>query len=152
MKSRYLLLFSPLLFSLNACAPVPSYSYDSAYEVNRAYQIQTGTVQHLRRVVIHNSDSGTLGSIAGGVIGGIAGSTVGRGVGRDLASVVGATAGVVLGGGIEQQARQQSGLEITVLLDNGAQILVVQNADPMFQIGERVRVLTGGSGQVRVSR
>lgn len=152
MKSLTLFLLIPLLLVLNACAPPPSHSYRSHYDVNRAYQLQMGVIEHVRWVQIRNPSSGALGTIAGGVIGGIAGSTVGRGVGRSLATAIGATAGAAIGGGIDQQAHKGQGLEITVRLDNGSRMVVVQSAEPMFNVGERVRVLSGSQGQTRVSR
>ncbi len=151
MKPIALFFFIPVIFSLTACAPPPSHSYRSDADVNRAYQMQMGVIEHLRWVEIRNPNSGTLGTLAGGVIGGIAGSTVGGGTGRGIATAIGATAGAVIGGGIDQQAHKGKGLEITVRLDNGSRIVVVQSAEPVFNVGERVRVLSN-SGQTRVSR
>ena len=78
------------------------------------------------------------------MLGGIAGSHVGGGSGQ----VVGAIAGAVLGGIIGQRrraGRQRSapGVEITVLLDSGKYIAIVQEADEPFRAGDRVRVLSG---------
>jgi outer membrane lipoprotein SlyB len=58
--------------------------------------------------------------------------------------VVGAVAGGVAGQAAEQAATGTTGLEITVRLDSGQLIAVVQEAEESFRPGERVRVLRGG--------
>jgi len=50
----------------------------------------------------------------------------------------------------EQVATRKTGLEITVKLDSGALVAVVQEADEAFKPGERVRILSG-SGVSRVT-
>jgi outer membrane lipoprotein SlyB len=60
-----------------------------------------------------------------------------------VASVVGAVAGGVAGQAGEQLATGKTGLEITVRLDSGQLIAIVQEADEAFKPGERVRVLRG---------
>jgi outer membrane lipoprotein SlyB len=45
---------------------------------------------------------------------------------------------------VEQQANEVPGIEVTVLLDSGRYIAVVQQATgELFRTGERVRVLSG---------
>lgn len=48
------------------------------------------------------------------------------------------------------EIERRSGLEITVKLDNGELRAIVQEADEMFQPGERVRLLSSG-GVTRVT-
>jgi outer membrane lipoprotein SlyB len=83
-------------------------------------------------------------------VGGVAGSTVGSGKG----SVVGAALGAVLGGlggaATEEAVTRRKGVEITVKLDSGRLLAVTQTDDEAFQVGDRVRVLSG-SGVTRVS-
>jgi outer membrane lipoprotein SlyB len=45
-----------------------------------------------------------------------------------------------------------NGLEITVKLDNGDVLAVVQENDVLFAVGDRVRVLTGRDGTTRVEK
>jgi outer membrane lipoprotein SlyB len=59
---------------------------------------------------------------------------------------VGTAAGAVIGQAIEQDANQRTGLEITVLLDNGKYIAITQEGDEQFRGGDRVRVLSGRGG------
>jgi outer membrane lipoprotein SlyB len=54
------------------------------------------------------------------------------------------------GSAIEEGATRQTGLEITVRLENGQYIAITQAADEEFRPGERVRVLSG-RGTTRVT-
>ncbi len=58
--------------------------------------------------------------------------------------------GGIIGSHIEADTNQGNGLEITVLLDGGQYIAVVQEADETFRIGDRVRILSG-QGTTRVA-
>lgn len=130
------------------CAVAPSDSY-SRRELNQSYRLEVGTVERVRPVPLQGTDSG-IGAIGGGAVGGIAGSTIGGGRGSDIASVLGVIGGLVVGNAIENQVTQDMGLELTVKLDNGQTVVILQAADPPFQVGERVRVLSGKDGKVRV--
>ena len=134
---------------LAGCALQPSDSF-SRREVNQAYRIEMGTVERVRNVPIQGTESG-VGTIGGGALGGIAGGAIGGGRGSDIASVLGIIGGVVIGSALESQATQELGLELTVKLDNGQTALIIQAADPPFQIGDRVRVLSGKDGKTRVT-
>lgn len=136
-----------LMFS--GCALQPSDSF-SRRELNQSYRVEMGTVERVRNVPIQGTDSG-VGTIGGGVLGGIAGGSIGGGRGSGIASVVGAIGGLLIGNAVEQQTTQELGLELTVKLDNGQTALIIQAADPPFQIGDRVRVLSGKDGKTRVT-
>jgi outer membrane lipoprotein SlyB len=84
------------------------------------------------------------------VLGGIAGSHVGGGSGQIAGAVGGAILGGILGSNIERSANERQGIEVTVLLDNGKYISVVQEADELFRPGDRVRILSG-RGTTRVT-
>lgn len=123
-----------------------AYSRDQA---RHAQNVETGTVEHVREVVIEGTQSG-IGATAGAAVGGIAGSDVGHGKGSQAGAVVGAVAGGVLGGTIEEATTRKKGYEITVRLDSGRVIAVAQEADEEFKAGDRVRVLSG-EGVTRVA-
>ena len=78
------------------------------------------------------------------------GSTVGGGSGRGVARAAGTVAGAAAGGSIEEGATRQKGLEITVKLDNGQVVSIVQAADEKFDEGDLVRVLRRPDGSARV--
>jgi outer membrane lipoprotein SlyB len=125
-------------------------SQDFSREQTRTVQeVQMGVVESVREVNIEGTRT-PIGAGAGAIAGGVAGSTVGGGSGR----IVGATVGAVLGGlggaAAEEAITRQRGVEVTVKLDSGRLIAITQSADEVFNVGDRVRVLSGG-GTTRVS-
>ncbi|MGB5249846.1 MAG: hypothetical protein WBO47_09485, partial [Gammaproteobacteria bacterium] len=56
----------------------------------------------------------------------------------------------VAGRGVEKAATAENGLEISVEMDNGGVLLIVQSDDVSFAPGERVRVLRGRGDEARV--
>ncbi len=111
--------------------------------------VKTGVVESVRTVKLEGTKS-PVGTVAGGAIGGIAGSSVGGGRGSAIAAVIGAVAGGLAGSAIEEGVTRKDALEITVKLDGGGLIAIVQEADEQFNPGEKVRIVEGG-GTTRVS-
>lgn len=142
-----LFLLSLLLTACPASKSGVVYTRDEARQVQ---QVEMGTIQSVQPVQIEGTKSG-IGSIGGAVVGGIAASTVGGGRGSAIASVLGAIAGGVAGAAVEEGTTRQTALEITVTLDSGRTLSLVQGADVEFKPGERVKVLTNGF-ESRVSR
>lgn len=137
------------LVLLAGCASRTSSEVYSRDQAQRQMSVYYGTVLAVSPVTIEGTQSGA-GTIAGGVVGGIAGNAVGDGHGRALATTAGAIGGALLGTAIEEGATSVDGLEITVELDNGEIIAVVQAADVPFYIGDRVRIVRGAGGMMRV--
>jgi outer membrane lipoprotein SlyB len=131
------------------CASSNSGDVYSRDQARRSQTVQSGTVQSVRNVKIEGTRS-AVGPVAGGVAGGVAGSTIGGGKGQVLAALGGAALGAVGGAVAEEKLTKKAGLEISVKLDSGSTIAVVQEADVMFSVGERVRVLTAPDGTTRV--
>ncbi|MFZ9194933.1 MAG: glycine zipper 2TM domain-containing protein [Burkholderiales bacterium] len=117
-----------------------SYTRD---EIRREQNVRMGVVESVRPVQIEGTRT-IVGPAAGAVVGGIAGSSVGGGRGSDIAAVLGAVAGGIAGQAIEQGATRRNGVEITIKLDSGALVAIVQEADEAFKAGERVRILSDG--------
>ena len=115
------------------------------YEVGSAQSVRFGVVESVRDVRISPRDTG-VGTAGGAVLGGIAGSNVGGGSGQVAGAVGGAILGGIIGHNVEESANEQHGLEVTVLLDSGRYISVVQPASEPFRPGDRVRVLSGRGG------
>lgn len=151
VKSNLLSIFILLMFLtvLSACAPSTSGQVYSRDQARISHQVFFGTVLEVLPVTIEGTQSGA-GTIAGGVLGGVAGSAIGGGTGRNLATVTGAIAGAVAGSAIEKDVTTVQGQEITVELDNGEIIAIVQEADAPFNDGDRVRVLKSPEGTFRV--
>lgn len=137
------------LLVLGGCAyPAGSYDY-RGYQVMGEQQVRFGVVDSVRPVRIMPGETG-VGTAGGAVLGGLAGSTVGGGTGQVAGAVGGAILGGILGSNIERSANERPGVEVTVLLDNGRYISVVQEADEVFRPGDRVRILSG-RGVTRVT-
>lgn len=107
--------------------------------------VRFGVVESVRLVRIQPHETG-VGAAAGSVVGAVGGSHVGGGSGQIVGAIAGAVLGGILGQAIEQDANQRTGLEITVLLDNGKYIAITQEGDEPFRNGDRVRVLSGRGG------
>jgi outer membrane lipoprotein SlyB len=128
--------------TLAGCAPSLSGNVYSREQARSEQPVRIGVVESVREVRIEGTRSG-VGATAGAIIGGIAGSSIGHGRTAQVGSVVGAVAGGVAGQAGEQVATGKTGLEITVRLDSGQLIAIVQEADEAFRPGDRVRVLRG---------
>ena len=134
---------------LAACQTRESANVYSKHQAGREQLVRYATVDSVRKVLIHGSQSG-VGAVAGGVGGGIAGSGVGQGRGSAAAAVLGGVAGGVIGSTVEEKMTRKDALEIIVKLDNGELRAIVQEADVEFQPGQRVKLVTSG-GITRVT-
>ena len=138
-----------LTFTVAGCAP-RSMSGD-VYSRERAQTVQTieyGEVFEARPILIEGTKSG-LGALGGGVLGGALGSGVGRGAGSTIAVVGGAIIGWVAGSAVEEGATRQPGVEVTIRMDTGRTIALVQGIDPPVRAGDRVRILRHPDGSAR---
>ncbi len=147
MNIGKLTLMSLILLSLIGCA---TSKQGSVYSRNQSQKIQTvemGKIIDIRKVKIEGTKSG-VGTVGGGVIGGIAGSSVGGGRGSAIATVLGAIAGGIAGSALEEGTMRQDGIELTIELDNGKIVALVQalEHENEFMVNDRVRVLHSGSG------
>lgn len=148
MKTTLCLLLAVL--TLAGCASSKSGDVYTRDQARREQSVRMGVVESVREVLMEGTKS-PAGTIAGGAVGGIAGSTVGGGKGAAVAAVIGAVAGAIAGSAIEEGATRRQAMEITVKLDGGRIIAVVQEGDPReFRPGDRVRVLSGS--ETRVTR
>jgi len=149
MRITRLLAVSLLAALLAACASSNSGSVYSRDEARKVQTVKTGVIESVRQVKLEGTKS-PVGTIAGGAVGGIAGSSVGGGRGSAIAAVIGAVAGGLAGSALEEGVTRKDGVELTVKLDGGGMIAIVQEADEVFNAGEKVRILESG-GVSRVS-
>lgn len=150
--SKYAVVVTMLCaLTLSGCVSNLSGTTYSRSETRQVQQVQYGVVQSAIPVVIEGT-GGVVGGATGAVVGGIAASNVGGGRGKDIATVLGAVAGGVAGKKAEEMLTRAQGQEITVRLDNGNMVSIVQEMDggPAFAAGDRVRVLTR-AGTARVT-
>jgi outer membrane lipoprotein SlyB len=155
LKMRIIKIGFPLLalFSLVAsgCASSMSGNVYSRDQAGKVQTVHTGEVILVREVQIEGTKSG-LGGLAGGIMGFALGSTIGGGSGKGVARAAGTVAGAAAGSAIEEGATRQIGLEITVKLDNGEVVAIVQGADEKFDEGDLVHVLRRPDGTARVTQ
>jgi outer membrane lipoprotein SlyB len=149
MRITPLLLIAVLSLWLGACASSNSGSVYSRDEARKVQTVKMGVVESVRQVKLEGTKT-PVGTVAGGVVGGVAGSTLGKGKGSAIGAVIGAVAGGLAGSAIEEGVTRKDALEITVKLDNGSLVSIVQEADDTFVPGERVRLLESG-GVTRVT-
>ncbi len=126
----------------SGCASHKSPDTFNRSEVGRQQTVEAGTVTAVRPVTIQQQGS-NVATATGAVLGGLAGSTVGGGRGQTAATVGGAVAGGAAGQAVGGSTRP--GVELTVQLDSGRTIAVVQEGDPnAFRVGDRVNVASDG--------
>lgn len=149
MKTLSLILIAVVL--LAGCASSKSGDVYSRDQARREQTVRMGLVESVREVLVEGTKS-PVGTMAGAAVGGIAGSTLGHGKGSALTAVIGAVAGGLAGAAIEEGITRRQALEITVKLDNGQFLAIVQEGDAAeFRPGDRVRLLSTG-GETRVTR
>jgi outer membrane lipoprotein SlyB len=120
-------------------------------ETGRVQSLEEGEVVMVREVTIEGT-SGVGGAVAGGVLGYAVGNTIGGGSGRTLARAAGTVGGAAVGSRAQQAATTERGLEITVQLESGEVVVIVQAADEHFDAGDKVRVLRRSDGGARVTQ
>jgi outer membrane lipoprotein SlyB len=148
MKTRTLplILAAAGLLSLSGCATQDRSAVQ--YDANSASQLQQltyGRVLELRPVTIDLSGNGT--NYAGLAIGGLVGGTVGYQAGKPGSSTsqIGAAVGAALGASGAQMAGQAlskaQGVEISLALDDGRRLALVQQDDSTpLHVGQCVKV------------
>ncbi|WP_419237019.1 glycine zipper domain-containing protein [Photobacterium leiognathi subsp. mandapamensis] len=153
MKTKILALTVILsTLGLAGCAANP---YGNAYNVNDARQMQEvyyGTVLRTQGVTLNGNGNG-IGTLAGGAIGGILGSGVGGGTGSQVAAIGGALLGGYLGNEAGNEVTKRNGVNLTIKLDSGRTVSIVQQVNPnvLFHAGERVQINISADGTSRVT-
>ena len=134
---------SALLLSafLAACASSNSGDVYSRDETRRVQTVKTGSIESVRTVKIEGTKR-AVDTGAGAVVGGVAGSAIGGdGKSQVVGAVIGAVVGGLAGAAAEEGLTREDGLEITVKLDSGGLIAIVQEATEEFHPGESVRLI-----------
>ena len=137
---------SLVCFSLTGCVSGLEGSSYSRSEARQIQQVEFGAILSTKPVIIEGQRT-DWGELSGVIIGGIAGSSVGEGKGQQIATTLGAIGGAVAASVVEEKATRVQGLELTVKMDSGKILSIVQEVDEInqFQKGQRVRVLMQGS-------
>ncbi|HEU6436299.1 MAG TPA: glycine zipper 2TM domain-containing protein [Nitratidesulfovibrio sp.] len=135
--------------AISGCAQTYGGGTYKGGQTRMSHTVQYGTVEQVNDSVIEDSPSG-LGALGGAVVGGVLGNMIGGGKGRVLTTLGGAVAGGAAGYAGEKAMSTKKAIEITVRLENGQMMSVVQEPDETFMVGDRVRILTGSDGSARV--
>ena len=150
MKSIH--LAAVLMLSLTALSGCTSPNpYGNAYgagDVQTVQQVYYGTIVKTEPVNIDAStQTNAIGTIAGAAIGGVLGSGIGGGRGSTLAAIGGSLLGGYVGSEAAGNLGKRNGVNLTIRLDDGKVISIVQAADPnmVFQPGEAVQVNVNGN-------
>ncbi|MFT4171264.1 MAG: glycine zipper 2TM domain-containing protein [Rhodocyclaceae bacterium] len=149
-KSTPLVLMCAATLAVSACASSKSGEVYSRDEAQRTMTYRDGVITGVRQVQLEGTKT-PIGTGAGAVVGGVAGSTVGQGKGQIVGAVLGAVVGGLAGAAAEEGLTRENALQLTVKLDNGENLIVVQEmGKDTFATGDRVRVVQSG-GKTRVS-
>ncbi|BEV70649.1 MULTISPECIES: glycine zipper 2TM domain-containing protein [unclassified Paludibacterium] len=146
MTNKTLMLAMSALISagiLTGCASNDSSMVYSQNQMRQAQSVQLGTVVSVHPVKMEGSNNELL-TLGGAALGGLAGSNLGNGSKANAAgAIVGALAGGFGANAAQKAVGTKNALEITVKLDSGRMVSIVQDADVQFEVKQRVRVLSG---------
>lgn len=125
------------------CTTPDSANVYSKSEMRRPAKVRSGVIEQIRLVKME--DAIGIGAVTGAAIGGIAaGSNIGGGRGSLVAGIAGVLLGGILGDKIERGIVRKDVLEITVRMQNGERMVIVEDADINLQAGQAVDVIDDG--------
>lgn len=129
---------------LTGCVSPDSANVYSKREMRQPARVSSGVIEQIRPVMIEQDGPG-IGVVSGAVIGSIAaGRNIGRGSGGLVAGIAGALLGGILGDKIERGITRKDALEITVRMNNGERLVIVEDADIVLRPGQAVDVIDDG--------
>lgn len=146
---RFFVVFFGVSFLTVGCQTSQGGKTYTRSQAQTALSVYYGTVLKVAEVQIETETTG-VGAIVGGVAGGIVGSTIGSGRGRRLATTGGVLAGSAAGAAGEKARATKPALEIEVELDDGRLMVVVQEKDDEFNVGDRIRLVQSPDGTMRI--
>lgn len=119
----------------------PFQSYPPAgYQSAPPASYSVGVVDQIE-VITQGENHNVAGTVIGGIVGGLIGHQIGHGSGQTAATIAGAAGGAVAGHELQERSRgANEAFRVTVRLDNGAYLTVVQSDITDLRTGDRVRV------------
>jgi len=148
---RRILILISLSLILSNCAnsslQSDTFDRDSAQKISNIYY---GEVVAIKKVTIEGSTK------SGALVGGLVGAATGSGVSdsrpeSEIGAVLGGAIGSTIGGNISKSLMSVDGIQITINMDDGRTVSVVQeNGNYKFNIGDLVEVVSI-NGKTRVS-
>jgi len=86
-----------------------------------------------------------MGPVAGGVGGAILGKQMGKGSGNTIMTILGAAGGAYAGHKVEQKVRTVTRWDVVVRMEDGSTRTVSAAEQPLWRVGDRVRVNNNGT-------
>jgi outer membrane lipoprotein SlyB len=145
MRAGFIFIAAIFMAVLSGCASLDSDVYSHPQARTRA-DVYFGVVNEVRPVRVQGKIS-WVGPTVGAVIGGVG---AGAGTNDYGYGAAGATVGGLLGAGAEKVLTRSDGLELTVTLDNGQSLVVVQGPGEKFSPGDRIKLIAMGD-ELRVT-
>ena len=137
----------PLFLLIGCTSPNPYGDAYGAAETRTIQKVYFGTILKLEPVNIDASQqTNTIGTIAGAAVGALLGSKIGGGTGSTIAAIGGGLAGGYAGSEAAEALGKENGVNITIRLDDGKIIAIVQAVNPevTFRVGQKVQVNVEG--------
>ncbi|NDP49190.1 MAG: glycine zipper 2TM domain-containing protein [Sulfuriferula multivorans] len=144
------ILVPAILFSMvvGGCSDMPKLGGGPTYGGNSgpvsSHNDRYGKITALEVVQVDENYKLGIGTAVGAVAGGLLGSQIGKGDGATLGAVLGAAAGAVAGTAVESKMKKQDAQRVTVRMDTGGEVTLLQPIDSRLRSWMRVRV--EGSG------
>ena len=132
---------------VNSSLKPDTYDRDSVQKVSN---VLYGEIVSLKKVTIEGETKS--GTIVGGLVGAAAGSQVSDSKPEsEIGAVIGGAIGATLGGNVSKSIQSVEGIQLTINMDDGRTISVVQETSQYsFTIGDLVEVIST-KGKTRVS-
>ena len=150
MKFCVLFLMAGGMLVLGAgCATRPSLPVYDSSQVGNPITAQHGEIVSVRDVVIKAPSQSAGGTGMGARIGSAAGRSAIYGGPSAITGAVGAVVGEAVGAAVGAKTDDKLGEEITVLVEGGQTVTIVQErGDSPLAPGEHVKLVTGASSSV----
>lgn len=148
MNIRFVLVPSLVIALVGGCADMGSLGGTKYGETSGTVAGQTdrnGKITSLEVVKVDEDYKLGVGTAVGAVAGGLLGSQIGEGRGSTVATVVGAAAGAAAGTVAEGKIKKKDAQRVTVKMNTGGEVTIVQPVDARLKNGMNVRV--DGSGE-----
>lgn len=148
MFTRLKMLAIAAFFLLVGCAEMQQMGGSKYGDTSGAVASQTdrnGKIASIDIIKVDEDYKLGLGTAVGAVAGGLLGSQIGEGRGSTVATVLGVAAGAAAGTAVESKMKKKDAQQISVQMDSGGRVTIVQPVDGRLATGMNVRV--EGSGE-----
>lgn len=110
---------------------------------------RNGRITALETVKVDEDYKFGIGTAVGAVAGGILGHQFGGGSGKTLLTIAGTLAGAAAGTAAESKLKKKDAQKVTVAMESGGTVTILQPVDSRLSDGMNVRI-TGGGEAARV--